>query len=37
MSYDEMLDLAEILTEEETEEMFARYLRELGVIPQLTL
>lgn len=37
MSYDEMLDLAEILTEEETEEMVQRYLRELGIIPQLAL
>lgn len=35
MSYDEMLDLAEILTEEENEELFARYLRELGIVPQL--
>ena len=35
MSYEEMIELGELLTEEETEEMVQRYLRELGVIPQL--
>lgn len=35
MSYDEMIELGEQLTQEETEEMVQRYLRELGIIPQL--
>ena len=36
MSYDEMLDMCEVLSDEESEELFDRYLRELGIVPQLT-
>lgn len=35
MSYEEMLDLTEILNDEEAEVVFSRYLRELGIVPQL--
>ena len=37
MSYDEMISIASDLTPEEEAELVDRYLRELGVIPQLAL